>query len=125
MDRREAFTGRQRRSGYIIHDALDRRHRGRGTAVCAPDVMGDGGDGCDPKGAGVLTTSTRYSRKRHTYTPSIPLRSPSASILLPDSSAPRSIAVCYLPFFANSCHASKFYHTPGALGTLFSNINVL
>lgn len=122
MDRREAFTGRHGRSGDTNHDALDSRHRGREMAVCAPDVMGDGGDGCDPKGAVVLTTSTRYSRKRHTYTPFILRRSHSASSSLPDSFTSRSIAVCYLPFFANSCHTSKFYHTPGVLGTLFSNI---
>ena len=31
-------------------------------ALCTMDAACDGGDGCDPKGAGALTTSRRYSR---------------------------------------------------------------
>ena len=66
--------------------------------------------GSDPKGAGVLTTSHRYSRKRHIYTPSILLCPHSASILM-------SASFAALLFGA-------FSQTPGAIGTLLSNIRI-
>ena len=100
---READNGLTHLIGGFSHIGVKRR---QGGDVCASsrlvvrgDMMDDGGDGCDPKGVGVLTTSTRYSRKRHIHTPSILHRAHSASI-------PLSFLLC----------------TPGVLGTLLSNI---
>lgn len=85
-------------------------------------LMGDvgaSGVGCgDPKGAGVLTTRTRYSRKIHRHIPSILHCADSASSYVPVGIADFSS----LPILANSCQTSKFYQAPGVLGTLLSNI---
>ena len=116
MDRREALTSRQGASGYIIHDALDGRHRGTGNALSAPEAVCDGGDGVRPQGGGGVDHLAKVQqRKAQTDT----LFSLSHS----------------LPIFANSCKTFKsveyckvlesFSETPGVLGTLFSNIKPL
>jgi hypothetical protein len=86
-----------------------------------PARLGDGlpeRDG-DPKGVGASTTRARYSRKRHRHTSSFLCCAHSASSYVPVGIADFSS----LPILANSCQTSKFYQTPGAIGTLFSNMS--
>ena len=56
----------------VTCDAAREEGNGLVLATCVPFsvpcAMGDGGAVCDPKGAGVLTTRTRYSRKEYRQT---------------------------------------------------------
>ena len=78
MTQTEPYKPLIREGGLTTSLGLDLCDRGREKAVCVPysmrcatgvRVLSAVCDG-DPKGGGGITTRARYSRKRHTYTPS-------------------------------------------------------
>ena len=92
-----------------------------------PDAVDGGADG-DPKGAGVLTTRTRYSRKRHRQTPYFCHRVLTTSVYnshfcVSSSSNRRQTAVNTADSMISGGE-SVIMCAPGAITTHFSNIDL-
>ena len=146
MTQTEPYKPLIREGGLTTSLGLDLCDRGREKAVCVPYFMrcATGGgvlpavcDG-DPKGGGGMTTRTRYSRKRHTYTPSFhphALTTPLSDIS-PNMQSFEDVKFRWRSTFLvhaheySSCYYEYFFWsdfydyrpTPGAIGTRSSDI---